>query len=517
MKEQLIELLNTLFQRDNEAITDIVEKFDYKEEDYVRPPENVEELAESLLEINQPDINCAFSHGHIHTEETKSNGLNLPEGTIELWFKFFDVRTRRRKIFRTGDYYMRLINTGFDKWSWLFYIKLPKVDGEAIITEYALAQHPHISRGQACLAGMETGIRASINNYNFNGFLWRMRTFLDSWNYRSPHHNPERFEYPKIFKYDDIKTMFDKTGESHTRIFNMNSWALENNNIGYQFDSLMLTSARKKAYDPEPASRALYHLNVGTHYLDGDKVEYSRLNNIHIILYNLAHWIEEHIDNTEGLTMKELLILAHYMVNNFFNKAKIVSKNIEGTWTENHSDMSASWYRAVESWYHNRDKINESPGRYGHTHNNYVWYLSKQEDNPNSWEECRDMIQEIHDMRDRAEGHRNDLEYDEPSMRVVRRTLLNEFAGIFKDLNDIEFENESEFIRWVNNWTLDSGECSNIDDVMNKYQERFLAIKKILDGIYNELVIEYHETELRRLTNGKERRQHTVQIENLNL
>jgi hypothetical protein len=52
---------------------------------------------------------------------------------------------------------------------------------------------------------------------------------------------------------------------------------------------------------------------------------------------------------------------------------------------------------------------------------------------------------------------------------------------------------------------------------MNKYQERFLAIKKILDGIYNELVIEYHETELRRLTNGKERRQHTVQIENLNL
>ena len=517
MKEQLIELLNTLFQRDNQAITDIVEKFDYKEEDYVRPPENVEELAESLLEINQPDINCAFSHGHIHAEETKSNGLKLPEGTVELWFKFFDVRTKRKKIFRTGDYYMRLINTGFDKWNWLFYIKLPKVDGETLITEYALAQHPHISRGQACLAGMETGIRASINNYNFNGFLWRMRTFLDSWNFRSPHHMPERFEYPRIFKYDDIKIMFDKIGESGNRVMRMNRWSLDHNAIGYQLDSLMLTSARKKAYDPEPASRALYHLNVGTHYLDGDKVEYSRINNSHNILYNLAHWIEEHINNTEGLTMKELLVLAHYMVNNFIAKAKIVSIDVHGTWTDNHSNMSANWYRAVESWYHYRDTINEKQTAFSTKHSSYLWYLNKQEDNPDSWEECRDMINEIHDMRDRAENYRNDLDYDEPSFTRVIRTLFNELTGIFKDLNDIEFENESEFIRWVDGWILDAGNSSNIDDIMNKYQERFLEIKKTLDGIYNELIIEYHETELRRLTNGKERRQHTVQIENLNL
>ena len=516
MKEQLIELLNIIFQRDNEAITHIVDKFDYKEEDYTRPPENIEDLANKLLKLEEPEINCEFSHGHIHTEETKSNGLKLPEGTVELWFKFFDVKTKRKKIFRTGDYYMRLINTGFDKWSWLFYIKLPKVEGEELISEYALAQHPHISRGQACLASMETGIRASINNYNFNGFLWRMRTFLNSWNFRSPHHHPERFEYPKIFKYDDVKTMFDKPGESSNRVFNMNGWSLDAHSIGYQFHSLMLTTARKKAYDPEPASRALYHLIVGTNYLNGDKLEYSRLGQGHIILYNLALWIEEHIGDNEGLTMKELLVLANHMYNNFYDKAKLVSKNVEGTWTKNHSNMSGIWYRATESWYHYRNQFKENPERFSTHNSSYLWYLNKQVDNPDSWEECRDLINEIHDMRDRAEGYRNDLEYDEPSINVLRNTLLNEFAGIFKDLSDIEFRNECEFIKWVNNWELDSDECSNIDDIMNKYQERFLEIKEVLDKIYDKLIIEFHETELRRLTNGKQRKS-SVQIDTLNL
>ena len=80
MKEQLIELLNTIFQRDNEAITDIIDKFDYKEEDYTRPPENVEQFIDDMMhQNNAPEVNCEFSHGHIHTEETKSNGLKLPE------------------------------------------------------------------------------------------------------------------------------------------------------------------------------------------------------------------------------------------------------------------------------------------------------------------------------------------------------------------------------------------------------------------------------------------------------
>ena len=310
--------------------------------------------------------------------------------------------------------------------------------------------------------------------------------------------------------------MFDRVGDNSCRIFQMNGWTLDANSIGYQFDSLMLTTARKKAYDPEPASRALYHLIVGTHYLNGDNAGYSRISNGHIIIYNLAHWIEEHIDDTEGLTMKELLVLAHHMLNNFYHKAKLVSKSVEGEWTDNHHRMSSTWYTAVESWYHYRNKYTEKPERFSLHNSSYLWYLNKEKDNPDSWQECRDMIQEIHDMRDRAEGHRNDLEYDEPSMRMVNRNIFNELAGIFKDLNDIEFKDECEFIKWVNNWELDSDVCDKIDDIMNKYQERFLEIKKVLDKTYDKLIIEYHEKELRRLTNGK-RRKSTVQIDTLNL
>ena len=214
--------------------------------------------------------------------------------------------------------------------------------------------------------------------------------------------------------------------------------------------------------------------------------------------------------------MKELLVLANHMYNNFYDKAKLVSKNVEGTWTKNHSNMSGIWYRATESWYHYRNQFKENPERFSTHNSSYLWYLNKQVDNPDSWEECRDLINEIHDMRDRAEGYRNDLEYDEPSINVLRNTLLNEFAGIFKDLSDIEFRNECEFIKWVNNWELDSDECSNIDDIMNKYQERFLEIKEVLDKIYDKLIIEFHETELRRLTNGKQRKS-SVQIDTLNL
>ena len=171
MKETLVELLNILFQRDSKTIDDIIEKFDYKEEDYTRPPENVEQFTNDMLYQNEaPEVNCEFVEGFYHTEETKSNGINIKKDSIELWFKFKDVKLKRKKIFRLGDYYLRLINGGFDKWYWSFYVKMPCVIDNELTTSFALAQHPHISNGNACLAGMETGIRASITNYNFNGF-----------------------------------------------------------------------------------------------------------------------------------------------------------------------------------------------------------------------------------------------------------------------------------------------------------------------------------------------------------
>ena len=50
----------------------------------------------------------------------------------------------------------------------------------------------------------------------------------------------------------------------------------------------------------------------------------------------------------------------------------------------------------------------------------------------------------------------------------IRKQILGIANSIKYELNDIEFENESEFIRWVDKWILDAGESSNIDDIMNK-------------------------------------------------
>ena len=68
MRETLIELLNIIFQRDNKAITDIVEKFSYAESDYTRPPENVENLVDNLLNLDNHNINCEFVGGQHNTE-----------------------------------------------------------------------------------------------------------------------------------------------------------------------------------------------------------------------------------------------------------------------------------------------------------------------------------------------------------------------------------------------------------------------------------------------------------------
>ena len=75
MKETLVELLNMLFQRDNKTIDDIIEKFNCKEEDYTRPPENYN--VSELINTDCPQTNCEFVEGFYHTEETKSNGLNI--------------------------------------------------------------------------------------------------------------------------------------------------------------------------------------------------------------------------------------------------------------------------------------------------------------------------------------------------------------------------------------------------------------------------------------------------------
>jgi len=519
LKEQLIELLTILFNRDNKAITDIIKKFDYKEEDYTRPPENIEKTVDTLFQMEQPEINCEFSHGHQWSEEGKSNGLNIPKDTIELWFKFNDVKLKRRKIYRFGDYYVRLLNTGFDKWDFLFYVKTPQIDGETIITNFTLAQHPHISHGRACFAQMESGIRASITNYNFNGFLWRMRTFLSSWNYRSPHYSPESFEYRnmRVFNNQSRKVMLDRINEGY-RAFNSSLHTLNQHNIEFEIKQLMLPSARKKVYIKEPISRLFHQISNGLKYITGENTPCQRLGGSYIILNAITDWIKERMHNSQHYSDNDYVILANHLFHKLYTQCKqSISNEVEGEWIDDYNIMQSNWYKTTELCNHYRHKINSSPGRYGSHIESYLWYITVEKDNPDSFLVCQDLINELNSIRDSVQILRERITGSSgPSHTEISNVFYFQLAGIFKDLDEIDFENDSEFIKFTNNYTVDmSIESEKLADKMKSYNDRYLEIRDILTTEYNKQVIKYHETELRRL-NGKQRK-NTVQIETLNL
>ena len=518
MKEQLIELLNIIFQRDNQAINDIVEKFDYKEEDYTRPPENAEDIIDTLLQMDQPEINCEFSHGHIHTEDIKSNGLKLKEGAVELWFKFFDVRTRRKRIFRTGDYYLRLINNGFDKWHMLFYIKGPQIVDNQITEGYILAQHPHTSHGRPCFAAMETGIIAAITNYNFNGFLWRIRTFLNSWNYRSPHNYPDRHEQRRV-KIFENERMFEQS-DNGIYIFDESSYYLNTLSIpsdicNHETKDFMLTSARLKNYDAEPVSRLFYHIQCSIQYLNNDGVIpfYMRKPNL---IYSIGYWLKNQIK--EEINISQALIISMSMLSNFQKQIKSQAQTIEGEWLESYDSQTRFWYNFSDKYRHYRD--NRDKKYPGSISGNYLWYLGKETDNPDSGKTCLELLDEIINFRNLAQNYRDKLEYDSgPTAREIETLVFNEVSSIMKDFNEEPFETASNFIEFINEYNIVViNNTININDEMDKFITRTIEIESILDKEYKKQLITYHKEELRRLEeNGKQRRENTVQIENLNL
>jgi len=527
LKETLVELLNMLFQRDNKTIDDIIEKFNCKEEDYTRPPENYN--ISELINTDCPQTNCEFVEGFYHTEETKSNGLNIKKDSIELWFKFKDVKLKRKKIFRLGDYYLRLINGGFDKWYWSFYVKMPCILNNELTTSFALAQHPHISNGNACLAGMETGIRASITNYNFNGFLWRMRTFLNSWNYRSPHHSPESFEHMGLILFDkDIRhLMFDK-GDNTSCMYNYNDYFLkynfsdklsnEDGTDKFSAIDLKLPSARKKDYVTEPLSSVIYHTRNNLKYITGEKIS-TRYSEHTSYYFNIAHWIMDIIED-DSIELNQAYILAYYLDLDIVEKAKNSLNNYEGGWKDEYEKSICDWEGIIRSWKFYKSVIEKD--RYSNFHseytvnaNYYLWYLTKERDNPETGEKCEKLLNRLYciigNFKDIKDTIVNDYGPSSSSIRDVTQSFIkNQFKS------DIAFKGANDFIQWMNNIEFDKSEAMDVEDIFQTLNNEFFEIKEILDKEFKLKQIEYYEEQLRSLKDGKERK-HTVQIENLNL
>ena len=523
MRETLIELLNIIFQRDNKAITDIVEKFSYAESDYTRPPEDVENLVDNLLNLDNHNINCEFVGGQHYTEETTQSGFKIEKGAVELWFKFKDVKLKRRKIFRLGDYYLKIINNGFDKWHYLFYIKAPQVvDGE-LIESYLLASHPHISVGNACFASMETGIRAAITNYNFNGFLWRIRTFLSSWNYRSPHHHPEYFEQRNVIVFDTDSTKFMlEPVNDHGHNYLKNSYALDAEEaLNYEKKTFMLTSARCKAYDDEPISRLAYHFNHGTTYIDGYKVgNMTRFINSYNLLHSLAKWLKSKHNTEYPLSYNEYYVLAVYALEKLTQTISSSELKFTGTWCpEFANELRCDINSTLECLYHNRNIFKEShDGRLSRSAN-YVWYLGSGADNKDNLEESMSLIKQLNELKNTISTYRDKCEFDAgPNFQDVRCKVFNELTSIFVNFDEEPlFDRVSDFIKLIDDYTIDMQESTNVEELLADIQEKYYSISSKLTSYYKQHIINYHKQELRRLEENGRQRKHIVQIENLNL
>ena len=525
MKKQLIELLKIIFQRDNEAIDDIMDKFDYDDNHFVRPPEDVEQFTNDTIHQNEtPEVNCEFVHGHHHTEEIISNGRTIPEGSVELWFKFFDIRTRRKRIFRLGDYYIRVLNTGFDKWDWDFYIEQYGITDKKLVKTYMRAQHPHISHGTACLAAMETGIRASITNYNLNGFLWRIRSFLNSWNYRSPHWEPERFEHKVIaFNLEALRTAFVSPDRNYP--IDRDYWSMFNHTQyedKWVSQTLGLTSARLKSYDATPISRSITHLRSGAKYLEnGQSFIYQNDRGLYHspqVVYNLTHWIHNNI-KTEDITINQALPLCSYLVNKIKEEVKKNQMIVEGDWEEGYTQLIYDITNTREIYVTEyRNEYRGGPQRHYHDVASKLYRLTSQRDNPDTHQEASDLISELNDMSN--------------YINLLKECVIDEYQmnhseikdGLYSNLNKVinstpvdsyAWETVEEFINFVDKFSISrDNEVKNLEVEMDNARNNYECIKSELMNLMREWRIKYHKTELRRLEeNGK----NTVQIESLNL
>ena len=129
-------------------------------------------------------------------------------------------------------------------------------DNVAFADHYYEAQHPHIYSGKPCLGGFDTPLRASLTNYNLTSFIWNIKLYLDNWNYRSPHHNPETFEYRNctmIKKKHFIPVLLDELCIGKY----METANLNDSNDIYSYETKSLTSARCKEYETEPLCRII--------------------------------------------------------------------------------------------------------------------------------------------------------------------------------------------------------------------------------------------------------------------
>lgn len=516
MRTQLIEIFTWLFTRDNGVIDDVIDKFDdYDQDSFVRPPEDVSKFVDTLLDDDTYEVVRAMQH----TNEHVSNGIKLPAESIEIWFKFKDVKLKRRKIFRLGDYYLRVMNTGFDKWIFKFYTKQQGVLKGKLVDSFVQAQHPHVSHGNPCFAGMEAPIRASITNYNFTGFAWHIRRFLSSWNYRSPHHQPESFEYTRrlpIHSDSMLKEAFERKNEYGNYLIHQSYWDLErindDSNDELLYVNLMLTSGRKKDYKSEPISKLVQHIQNGSKYLNEDIKTLKFTTFKYVATYNLALWLQKKILDCPDIN--EAFILASYYTSTLHELYKTNSCTITGEWHPDYDELQFDINNALsvqQFFYIDKPKTNQ---RY-HDRGHKLINLTRDSDNPNYYQEFNDAVKVLSDMRSKLEMWKNAIYSEVADYMVILTKSFSEVHKLLQTDKTVLWDTVTEFIEYVDNIDVtEDVDTDDIADLIDNANRDYFVQLDIMQEINKQVKIEYYEKELRRL---KKDEKSTMQIENLNL
>ena len=439
----------------------------------------------------------------------------MPAESIEIWFKFKDVKLKRRKIYRLGDYYLRVMNTGFDKWIFKFYTKQQGVLEGKLVDNFVGAQHPHISHGNPCFAAMEAPIRASITNYNFTGFVWHIRRFLSSWNYRSPYHQPESFEYTNrlpIHSDSMLKEAFVKNEDGYYPI-HKSYWDLERySNDELLYVNLMLTSGRKKEYKSEPISKLIQHIHNRSKYLNEDIKTLNFTTFKCVSIYNIALWLQSKILDCPNIN--EAFILASYYVNTLYDLCKYNSVSVTGEWHPDYDELQQDVNNALcveQFFYIDEPKTKE---RY-HDRGCKLINLTRDSDNPNYYQKFNDAVKILSDMRSKLEMWKNVLYSESADFSVIQEKSFSEVHNLIQTDKSLLWDTVTEFITYVDNIDLtETNDTDNIADLMDNANRDFFVQLDIMQEINRKVKIEYYEKELRRL---KKDEKSTVQIENLNL
>ena len=509
MLERLKNVLLTIFESDRISIQIIKQNIgEDAAENYPVPPENIEELSNRILKDDNAEIIDAYTceEDEVYARKTIEKGSNV------LFFRFKDIKIRRRKIYRFGDYYIKLFHSGLNKWDFLVLTKSRIMLAGEFADMFYPAQHPHIQDGRPCLSSFETPIRASITNYNITGFMWNFKLYLDKWNYRSPYHTPERFEFNSYLEWDEPHLLNSLSLGMITNTFDYKESCLiyRTNESGNDFVTnkrKAFPSARCKAYDTEPLSRIMFEstqwrdIEGNRHFPNSSSNYRNNMLSYNIESYLRNNFTFEHNHDSIVLLRELHQLLYHIGIERQEQNNPTFSDDDKNLLSE-----MMSFKDSLKFYQHKTFKYEKHPDIIGADY--YLYYLhddiSLEDDIMTKTTFLDNLTKELVSIRDKCDYENSGIIRFEDMQKLWFELLKPEHSEPIS-INDL-------LVKAANLPTDNNKEC-NKKTRIKEIELEYRNLIPILNKVLKDKKIEHYKEELRRLTENE----NTTKIDTLNL